>query len=106
MSNAQMIITTILSIYETSSKLKVLKKALCSSHNNMKILLLLLFLSKKYESQRGENLSQRPVCFGLSVCFLFSNTSQIIYTCTPMADSRQCMAKPPQNCKVIRLQVK
>ena len=23
-----------------------------------------------------------------------------------MADSRQCMAKPPQNCKVIRLQLK
>ena len=27
-------------------------------------------------------------------------------TCTPMADSYQCMAKPPQYCKVISLQLK
>ena len=27
-------------------------------------------------------------------------------TCTPMADSCQCMAKPPQYCKVISLQLK
>ena len=27
-------------------------------------------------------------------------------TCTPMADSCQCMAKPLQYCKVIRLQLK
>jgi len=26
--------------------------------------------------------------------------------CTPMADSCQCMAKPPQYCKVIGLQLK
>ena len=27
-------------------------------------------------------------------------------TCTPVADSCQCMAKPPQYCKVISLQLK
>ena len=27
-------------------------------------------------------------------------------TCTPMADSCECMAKPPQHCKVISLQLK
>ena len=27
-------------------------------------------------------------------------------TCTPMADSCECMAKPPQYCKVISLQLK
>ena len=27
-------------------------------------------------------------------------------TCTPIADSCQCMAKPPQYCKVISLQLK
>ena len=27
-------------------------------------------------------------------------------TCTPMADSRQCMAKPLQYCKVVSLQLK
>ena len=27
-------------------------------------------------------------------------------TCTPMADSCQCMKKPPQYCKVISLQLK
>ena len=27
-------------------------------------------------------------------------------TCTPMADSCQCMANPPQYCKVISLQLK
>ena len=27
-------------------------------------------------------------------------------TCTPMVDSCQCMAKPPQYCKVISLQLK
>ena len=26
-------------------------------------------------------------------------------TCIPMADSCQCMAKPPQYCKVIRIQL-
>ena len=28
------------------------------------------------------------------------------YTCTPVADSCQCMAKPIQYCKVINLQLK
>ena len=27
-------------------------------------------------------------------------------TCTPMADSCECMAKPPQYCKVVSLQLK
>jgi len=27
-------------------------------------------------------------------------------TCTPMADSCECMGKPPQYCKVISLQLK
>ena len=27
-------------------------------------------------------------------------------TCTPMADSCECMQKPPQHCKVIHLQLK
>ena len=27
-------------------------------------------------------------------------------TCTPVADSGQCMANPPQHCKVISLQLK
>ena len=27
-------------------------------------------------------------------------------TCTLMADSCQCMAKPPQNCKVVSFQLK
>ena len=27
-------------------------------------------------------------------------------TCTPMADSCECMAKPPQYCKVISIQLK
>ena len=27
-------------------------------------------------------------------------------TCTPVADSCQCMAKPPQYCKIISLQLK
>ena len=31
---------------------------------------------------------------------------QDVDTCTPMADSCQCMAKPPQYCKVISLQLK
>ena len=28
------------------------------------------------------------------------------HTCTPMADSCQCVAKPPQYCRVISLQLK